>query len=67
MPSAERCPLVELDHCISRERIEREAASRASDPAVRAVHLIMAERYAARAGSLSERCNLEFRQQRISV
>ena len=58
--SAVRCPQTEFDHCVSRERAEREAAHRATDPAVRNCHQVMAERYADRAWSLSEGHDFEY-------
>ena len=44
----------EIDYCRSRETEERAAADRASDPAIRDAHFMLAERYADRAWSIAE-------------
>ncbi len=53
-------PEVEVEHCISRERVERAAAGSATHPNVASSHHIMAERYADRAWSISEEYDLPY-------
>lgn len=53
-------PRVEYDHCLQREREEREAARLARDVAISGVHTVMADRYADRAWSLSEEHDLPY-------
>lgn len=44
----------EIDHCLQREREERQAADTAHDPTDRDTHFMLAERFADRAWSLNE-------------
>lgn len=52
-------PEAEYRHCIRREKEERAAARGAPIAAIEA-HIVMAERYADRAWSLSERFDLPY-------
>jgi hypothetical protein len=53
-------PQNEFDHCLERERVERAAAQDSADPAVKDLHILMAERYADQAWSISEQYDLPY-------
>jgi hypothetical protein len=53
-------PETELEHCKAREAEERVASAASSDAGARDCHLVMAERYADRAWSISEAHDLPY-------